>query len=65
MEEIKEELRAKALKVAYEIAADVEKFTKTKLSFDQFDVIFAKMKDLANDGYASAIKLIFYAGNEL
>ena len=65
MEELREELRSKALKVTYEIFSDVQRLAKVKLTFEQFDLIFAKLKKLANDGYSSALMLILYAGNEL
>ena len=65
MEGIKEELRSKSLKVAHENAADVQEFTKVKLSFDQFKINFDRVKEIANQGYTSALSLLLYSGSEL
>lgn len=39
---VREELKEKALKLAYEIASEVERVTKVKLTFEQFDFIFKR-----------------------
>ena len=65
IQETKDELRAKALKVAHEIAEDVQEFTKVKLTFDQFNLILEKIKSIATEGYISALMLLYYAGSEL
>ena len=62
MKEIEEDLRNKAMKVAYEISEDVESYTKVKLTFEQFDKMFEKMRELVFEGYSSAIKFMVYAG---
>ena len=65
IQETKDELQAKALKVAHEIAEDVQEFTKVKLTFDQFNLILEEIKGIATEGYKSALMLLYYAGNEL
>ena len=65
IQETKDELRAKALKVAHEVAEDVQDFTKVKLTFDQFNLILEKIKGIATEGYISALMLLYYAGSEL
>lgn len=65
MQETKNDLRSKTLNVAYEIAEIVQEMSKVQLTFNQFNTIFEKIKGIANEGYTSALMLLFCAGNEL
>lgn len=65
LREIEDEVRAKALRTAYEIAEDFQSFAKVKLKFEQFDKLYEKLRELSYNSYTSAIKAIFYAREDL